>query len=127
VSTFLLSLVKRALTVNRRARDSLLSAAHPLLKAIGLYTGCYVTLIAAAIPSVSGDAEYFSACVAPSHPQMPTDLRPPSVHHVPDGKTSRQNWTEWDQVGFRTGVTRSYKKYIKSMGKLVSVVHSLEC
>ena len=48
---------------NSRARDSLFSATHTLLKAIGLYTECYITLVAAAIPSVSGNGDYFSAYV----------------------------------------------------------------
>ena len=46
----------------------------------------------------------------------PTNIIP-SVHHVPDGKASRKNWTEWDTDGFRIGVARSFKKYIKFMGK----------
>lgn len=60
------------MTMEPSARDSVFSAAHSLLKAIGAYTGCYVTLIAAAIPSVSGNNDYFSACV----PQCLTLLHP---------------------------------------------------
>lgn len=51
------------MTMDSSARDSLFSVTHSLLKAIGSYTGCYVTLIAAAIPSESTNGDYFSAYV----------------------------------------------------------------
>lgn len=41
------------------ARDSLFSAVSPLLKLIGGYTGCYVTLLAAAPDNTDGKP-YFS-------------------------------------------------------------------
>lgn len=53
--------------MNPRARDSLFSAVHTLLRVVGTYTGCYVTLLAAAVPSVgSGEKDYFSAYVTVS-------------------------------------------------------------
>ena len=59
--------------MNLRARDSLFSAIHPLLKVIGVYTGCYVTLLAAAVPSSSnGEKDYFSAYVTTSLSKKPS-------------------------------------------------------
>ena len=52
------------MTVDSSARDSLFSITHSLLKVIGSYTGCYVTLVAAAVPSKSGNQDYFSAYVS---------------------------------------------------------------
>lgn len=46
------------------ARDTLFSAVHPLLKLIGSYTGCYVTLLAATVDHTE-DNPYFSTCVRP--------------------------------------------------------------
>ena len=46
------------------ARDSLFSAVHPLLKFIGNYSGCYVTLLVASPDNEGGDP-YFSAYVLP--------------------------------------------------------------
>ena len=62
VSTFAQILARTCIDVNPRARDSLFSTVHTLLKVIGTYTGCYVTLLAAAVPSAtSGEKDYFSA------------------------------------------------------------------
>ena len=44
------------------ARDSLFAAVHPLLKLIGEYSGCYVTLLTAAVDGTN-DKPYFSAYV----------------------------------------------------------------
>ena len=44
------------------ARDSLFSAVHPLLKLIGGYSGCYVTLLVASVDHKE-DKPYFSAYV----------------------------------------------------------------
>ena len=44
------------------ARDSLFSAVHPLLKLIGTYSGCYVTLLVASRDHAGNDP-YFSAYV----------------------------------------------------------------
>ena len=46
------------------ARDTLFSAVHPLLKFIGSYTGCYVTLLAATMDQAEANP-YFSTCVGP--------------------------------------------------------------
>ena len=46
------------------ACDSLFSAVHPLLKLIGSYSGCYTTLLVAALDPTGGKP-YFSAYVGP--------------------------------------------------------------
>ena len=54
------------------AHNVLFSAVHPLLHFIGSYTGCYVTLLAAAPPPDTEDKPYFAAYVhnfACSEPQ----------------------------------------------------------
>lgn len=107
----------KLITTFSSARDSVYSATHSLLKAIGMYTRCYVTLVAAAIPSESGNSDYFSAYVFLNSAHGNSRDAPPRVHHVPDGKGSRKNWTEWDMNGFQTGVARPFKKYIRSMGE----------
>lgn len=43
------------------ARDTLFDAAYPLLKAIGSYAGCYVTLIAGNADKDDADKEFFTA------------------------------------------------------------------
>ena len=60
-------LARMRVDVNHRARDSVFSAIHSLLKVVGTYTGCYVTLLAAAVPpAASGEKDYFSAYVMTS-------------------------------------------------------------
>lgn len=64
MGTFPWTLVRTRVDVNPRARDSVFSAIHSLLKVVGTYTGCYVTLVAAALPpTASGGKDYFSAYV----------------------------------------------------------------
>ena len=53
-----------SLTVMCRARDSLFSAVHPLLKFIGRYSGCYVTLLASGASTEEDGKAYFSTYVA---------------------------------------------------------------
>ena len=108
-------------TGDSRARNSVFSTTHSLLRAIGAYTGCYITLIAAAIPSESGNSDYFSTYIPLRYTIAVTNV-PDSVHYVPDGKASRQNWTDWDTDSFRIGVARPFRKYIKFMGKFLVTV-----
>lgn len=106
------------------ARDSLFSAVHPLLKLIGGYSGCYVSLLVASPDHGDGDP-YFSACVRLFPLSLVMLVNPPSpicsVHHFPQDKAVRVNWTEFDKPGFKDGVVGPFFKYIQWLGAFYSL------
>jgi hypothetical protein len=63
------------LTLFCSARNSLFSAVHPLLKFIGRYTGCYVSLIATAL-YYTDEKLYFTAYVGFRPLSSPSTLTP---------------------------------------------------
>ena len=97
------------------ARDTLFSAVYPLIKFIGNYAGCYVTLLAAA-PEKAGNKPYFSASVG-SLVHSSALLTPDySLHYFPDDKVKRVNWTQYNKQDFKDRVTGPFFKYIHWMG-----------